>query len=535
MALDTQVRSHPGLPPRLNPRGGAPSGRRPGRRLFNLVALTLSLGILVLSFGGYIVVRWFDGSIARVHLNLGQDRPEAASKGSENWLLVGTDSSTTDNYGERSGLRSDTTILAHLDADGTTTNISFPRDTLVTIPEYTDPETKVTKPEHKDKFNSAISEGGPSLLIRTVEKLTNVRVDHYVAVNLDGFAAISKALNGVEVCILPSTYKETGPDGGTITNISDGFSGFYGRVGKQTVAGESAVAFVRQRHGLPGGDIDRIARQQQFLGSVFRTATQTKVLFNPVAVTRLLGAIKDSLTLDDSTSLQDLEKLAFRLKGVDPSKVTFETIPQRQLQPTDTDLGRVENTPQGLQLWPTGQTDSVGAVQILETEPFNAMIAKIQDKPAPAASSSAKVQATPTTAAPKPLTVAPDQILVTVENGTTRSGLAGTVTAALKRGGFQTGPAGNADSRAYSQTVVRYESTDLEKARTVQAALPGSALKEDASVAGGIAVTLGTGYSYVQPVTIGSTSGAIAPPAAPAPAPTSTAPPVTAQSNTCTN
>ena len=533
--VDLQPRPRQALPPELDPRGvRRVPRRRPSRRLLNLIALTLSLAILVLSFGGYIVVKWFDGSIARVHLNLGQDRPKAAGKGSENWLLVGTDNSATSEYGERAGVRSDTTILAHLDADGTTTNISFPRDTLVTIPSYTKSGGEVV-PERMDKFNSAISDGGPSLLVQTVEKLTGVRVDHYVAVNLDGFAAISKALNGVKVCILPSSYKETGPDGGTITNISDGFSGFYGQVGEQTVAGESALAFVRQRHGLPRGDLDRIARQQQFLASVFRTATQTKVLFNPVAITRLLGAIKDSLTLDQKTSLTDLEKLAFRLKGVDPSKVTFETVPQRQLQSTDDDLGEVFYNG-GLQLIPKGQSDSVGNVQILEREPFDAMIAKIKDEPAPPPTKSGTPAAAPSAAAAKPLTAAPSEVLVTVENGTRRSGLATTVSNALKQGGFQTGPAGNADNFAYSQSVIRYAAEDLEKARTVQAAIPGAVLKQDASVAGGIVLVLGTNYSLVQPVSVGG-AGAVASaaPTVPAPAPVSTAPPVTAASNTCTN
>ena len=144
----------------------------------------------------------------------------------------------------------------------------------------------------------------------------------------------------MSVCILPSTYTEPGPDGGTITNINDGYSGFHGVDGVQTVVGNQALAFVRQRHGLPNGDIDRIKRQQQFLGSVFRTATKVNhFLFNPPPCCACSSAIKDSLTLDQDTSLTDLEKLGLRLRGVDPSKVTFETIPQRGLEFTDTNLG----------------------------------------------------------------------------------------------------------------------------------------------------------------------------------------------------
>ena len=123
---------------------------------------------------------------------------------------MGTDSraGTNGQYGDVQGERSDTTILAHLDANGTTTNVSFPRDTLVTIPAYTD-SRGVAHPSHKAKFNEAISDGGPSLLVRTVEQLTGIRVDHYVSVDLDGFKKIARRSTGCEVCILPSTYVET--------------------------------------------------------------------------------------------------------------------------------------------------------------------------------------------------------------------------------------------------------------------------------------------------------------------------------------
>jgi LCP family protein required for cell wall assembly len=512
--VDLQPRPHSVLPPELDPRGPRRPKRshEPGRRVVRLMALTLSVLVLIASVGGYAVIKWFDGSIARIHLNLGQDRPASAAKGSENWLLVGTDNSATNDYGDRAGMRSDTTILTHLDADGTTTNLSFPRDSLVTIPAYTATDGKVT-PEHKDKFNSAIALGGPSLLVKTVEKLTGVRIDHYVAVDLDGFSDISKALNGVKVCILPSTYHD--PTDPAITNINDGFSGFHGVVGEQTVAGEQALAFVRQRHGLPRGDIDRIARQQQFLGSVFRAATQVKLLFNPIAVAKLLDAIKNSLTLDQDTSLMDLEKLGMRLKGVDPSKVLFETVPQRGLQPTDTDLGHVFTDAQGgLEIIPNGQTDSVGNVQIIDQNGFQAMLAKVKDEkpPAPKASTS-KAPAT------KKLTVAPSQILVNVQNGVGRQGLAGSVTTALKQEGFQTGLPAGAGSNAYSVSVVKYGAGQQDAARTVAAAVPGATLMADNTLTdGAITLIVGQNYSSVQPVAVGA-----AVPAQPAPTPSATA------------
>jgi LCP family protein required for cell wall assembly len=529
------VSARPPLPPDLDVRVSKRPRRRrhPALRLVNVIAAALSLVVLLASVGGFVVVKWFDGSIARVHLSLGQSRPADAPTGSENWLLVGTDNGRADVP----GTRSDTTILTHLDSNGTTTNVSFPRDTLVTIPEYTDAKG-ATHPAHKAKFNEAITDGGPSLLVRTVEALSGIRIDHYVSVDLAGFKKISQAVNGVQVCILHSDYTETTEENGishTSTNINDSYSGFVGHDGEQIVAGDSALAFVRQRHGLVNGDIGRIQRQQQFLGSVFRQATESNVLFNPLRVTKLLSAIKDALTLDQGTSLTDLEKLALRLRGLDPSKISFETIPQRGLEASDTDLGDVFTDSQGvLELVPTGQDKSVGNVQILDQAGFNALIAKLRGE-----NTTPTAGKTPTpSASAVPVTVAASQVLVTVQDGVGRSGLADTVTTALGRDGFRTGTPGPAGQTGYAKSEVLYGPDFAESANTVAAAVPGSVVKEDPSVTSGVVLIVGANYSTVQPVSLSADSPTVTPtePATPTTSPSPTAPPVTAASadNRCT-
>ena len=530
--VDDSARSR--LPVELDPRGTKPRRKwRPiALRLINLVAGALSIVVLLASVGGFVVVKWFDSSIARVHLSLGTSRPADAPTGSENWLLVGTDNGRANVP----GTRSDTTILTHLDSDGTTTNVSFPRDTLVTIPEYTDSKG-ATHPSHKAKFNEAILDGGASLLVRTVEALTQIRIDHYVSVDLAGFKKISQALNGVQVCILHSDFTETSSENGishTSTNINDSYSGFVGHDGNQIVAGDSALAFVRQRHGLVGGDIARIKRQQQFLGSVFRQATASNVLFNPIRVTNLLSAIKDALTLDDGTSITDLEKLGLRLRGLDPSKVSFETIPQRGLQASDTNLGDVFTDSSGyLELIPTGQTASVGNVQILDQAGFDTIINKLKGDstttPVPGAT------ATPSASA-RPVTVPAAQVLVTVQNGVGRTGLANDVTTALGKDGFRTGAPGPADSTDYARSEVHYAPGSEDSAQTVAAAVPGSVLKEDPSVTDGIILIVGANYTSVAPVSLAADTPTAAPTqtVAPTASASPSAPPVTAANNRCT-
>jgi LCP family protein required for cell wall assembly len=515
--------------------------RRPlVQRLFNLVAGLLAVVVLLGSVGGFVVVKWFDGSVARVKLELGkeQDRPAAAPLGSQNWLLVGTDSraGTTGEFGTGiDGERSDTTILAHLDSDGTTTNISIPRDTLVTIPAYID-SNKVEHPAHKDKFNQAIFEGGPSLLVRTVEDLFNVRVDHYVSVDLEGFKKIANVLNGVPVCIKPAPASANEfVNGGVITNINDGYSGFHGHYGVQTLVGDQAVDFVRQRHGLPDSDLSRIQRQQQFLGSVFRVATRVNLLFNPVAVTRLLGAIQKALTLDNNTSITDLEALGLRLRGLDPSKVFFETLPQRGLDTSDTDLGTIE-IQQGIPtLIPNGQGTNVGSVQIIEQAQFDQMVAKIRDT-STTTNTGAIGSASATGAQAVGVSVAPSQVGVTVEDGVGQVGLANRVTTALAKDGFPTGVPGPAGANGYADSQVHYAPANKEAAQTVAAAVPGSVLVQDATVTRGVVLIVGSNFTKVVPVTVSDSPTETTP----TPTPTATGspnpPPVSAASadNSCT-
>jgi LCP family protein required for cell wall assembly len=518
------------LPAELEPRGPKRRKRPIALRLVNLVAAALSLVVLIASVGGFVVEKWFNDSIARVHLSLGTSHPPAAPAGSENWLLVGTDNGRANVP----GTRSDTTILTHLDADGTTTNVSFPRDTLVTIPEYTDSKG-ATHPAHKAKFNEAITDGGASLLVRTVQDLTGIAIDHYVSVDLAGFKQISQALNGVEVCILPSDYTETSTEDGithTSTNINDSYSGFVGHDGDQIVAGDSALAFVRQRHGLVNGDIGRIQRQQQFLGSVFRQATKSNVLFNPVRVINLLSAIKGALTLDDGTSLTDLEKLGLRLRGLDPSKVSFETIPTRGLYASDTDLGDVFTDAGGyLELIPTGQTQSEGAVQVIDQDGFSAMLDKLKDS----TTTPTTAGKTPTpSASAVPITVPAAQVLVTVQNGVGTTGLAGDVTTALGKDGFRTGAPGPADTTTYAKSEVHYAPGSEDSAQTVAAAVPGSVLKEDPSVTNGIILIIGANYTTVDPVSLSADSPTESPTtAAPTASTSPAAPAVTAANNRC--
>src|SRR3954469_23927263 len=120
--------------------------------------------------------------------------------------------------------------------------ISIPRDSWVDIPGH-----------GMNKINASYAFGGPSLLIQTVEQLTEVRIDHYVAIDFDGIAEVTDALGGVDVEVAEST--QNGP--------------YTFTAGVNHISGEQARWYLGQRYGLAGGDFDRVKRQQQYLRAVF--------------------------------------------------------------------------------------------------------------------------------------------------------------------------------------------------------------------------------------------------------------------------
>ncbi|MGZ4665011.1 MAG: LCP family protein [Frankiaceae bacterium] len=298
-------------------------------RSLRILAVGVAAVVLVLSVGGWLTKQVLIGQINRVTVEFppGYHRPGKQQNGSTNYLLVGSDSRTGtgseyDPYGVVKGGRSDTQILAHVAADGTTTLISFPRDTYVVIPSHTDDQGKL-HPAQRNKLNAAFENGGPALLIHTMELLTGLPVDHYIEVDLAGFKKITDQLGGVDVCI----KKVPADMAGQIDNLNDDLSGFHGHLGVNHLDGEEALSFVRQRHGLPEGDLDRIKRQQQFLGAVFRKATSGSVLFRPDRLVPLMSDAASSITMDQSTDVDQLLDLAQRIRALGPDKLRFETVP----------------------------------------------------------------------------------------------------------------------------------------------------------------------------------------------------------------
>ncbi len=246
----------------------------------------------------------------------------------QNILLLGNDSiagatpaevaalgTTTD----RNDAATDTMMILHVPADGSkATIISFPRDSWVAIPGH---GTDKINAAYVDGFNDAASQGRHDLLTKqsagiilaaqTLTQLTGLHIDHYVQVNLLGFYEISEAIGGVDLCLKQAQNASTEGD----PSHPNGYSGINLKAGwNRNVKGKQALAFVRQRHGLALGDIDRITRQQYFLSAVFHKAVSSRTILDVFTLRKLLNAVKKSLITDPTLNIlqfvQEFSKIA---------------------------------------------------------------------------------------------------------------------------------------------------------------------------------------------------------------------------------
>jgi len=265
------------------------------------------------------------GNIDRISVFSGlQDRPEKTSK-ALNYLLVGSDTREgltaaelkelrVGSIATAAGGRSDTMLLVHISKDRDKAYlVSFPRDSLVTIPAHISTNGKTQIPARQGKLNSAFAFGGAPLLIETIEDETNLKIDHYIEISFAGFAGIVNALGGIDVC--------------TKVDIDDPKSHLVLSAGTHTLNGIEALKYVRTRDFDGRGDIGRMQRQQQFMSSVLNKATSTGVLLNPVRIVSFMNATLATVKLDENLKKEDLLNLAKQMRGLSSGNVRTLTVP----------------------------------------------------------------------------------------------------------------------------------------------------------------------------------------------------------------
>ena len=385
--------SLPPLPRHLDP-------RRPRRH----TSLGLAVKRLVLSVmavvsvvtlvgAGYAWWKFRDANsgLQRVNFNprAAQKKPDFDGK-DQNLLVVGYDSRAGLTPAEIKQLHvgtdvsssTDSMMIIHVPANGSkATLISLPRDAYVSIPGH-----------GMNKLNAAFADGslslpstatdnqrkaaGAQLLTETISNLTGLTIDHFVLVSFGGFVAISDAIGGVEVNLCNAV------DDSAAANAAAGLQGGSGLVlsaGKHNIHGAQALQFVRQRHFLPNGDLDRTARQRYFLTQAFRAVASAGTLLNPGRLSSLVTAVDRSIWVDKSF---DLQHLALQMSSLDPGHIISKAIPFEHFATVD-----------------------VGSVEIVDVAKVQAFVKNLISPPAKPSTSTAKPSTThPATSTPHPST-----------------------------------------------------------------------------------------------------------------------------------
>ena len=331
------------MPQLIKPRARH-SSKELGRRLACRVGLvTLAVALFVVSGAGFA---WYDlqsrvdrigvgGLLGDEKERPGTEAPDSYNGRAVNLLVLGTDSRSGENNvdgsegsDEVSVARSDTALLMHVSADRKRIDaVSIPRDTLVDIPECKSLDGETAGAEEDGQFNSAFANGagtgndkkavasGAACTLKTVEKMTDIRIDDFVVVDFNGLSKVVDSLGGVHVQVDEAIDD---PD----------YTGMKLDEGCQKLDGQTALQYARVRHGVgDGSDISRISRQQKLMNAMASKALSSNLLTQSGFLTSTLETLTTS---EHIGQIGNLSGLAYSVQGVGMDKINFITMPNEQ-------------------------------------------------------------------------------------------------------------------------------------------------------------------------------------------------------------
>jgi LCP family protein required for cell wall assembly len=442
----------------------------PAQRVIRVIA-TVAAVVVVLGTGvAWSKVRSFEDGIYHVFApSLGH----GGDDGALDILMVGMDSRSdahgnplspeelaTLRAGDEVASNTDTIILVRIPNNGkSATAISIPRDTYVSAPGLgktkingvygqTKEEKRVSLVESGVAHAEAEAQGteaGREALIKTVGDLTGVTVDHYAEIGLLGFSLITDALGGVNVCLKEPVFEP--------------LSGADFPAGWQKLNGPQALSFVRQRHELPRGDLDRVVRQQVVMASLAHQVISGKTLSSPATMNRLQQAIQRSVVLSSGWDIVDFVN---QLQKLAAGKIAFATIPV---------------------LDESGWSDD-GMHSVVRVDPH-----QVQDWVAGLLQDQAKGKT-------EELAYTPAKTSASVLNDTDINGLAASVSEVLTSKGFSTGTVGNNDAAHVAGSQVQAAKADDLGAKAIAKELGGLPVIANTAVPQGtVRVVLANDYT----------------------------------------
>jgi LCP family protein required for cell wall assembly len=479
----------------------------PVQRVVRALATALAVAVIIGTGVAWNNVRSFEDGIFHMSApSLGK----GGDDGAIDILLVGLDSRTDAHgnplsadelaalrAGDEEATNTDTIILIRIPNNGkSATAISIPRDSYVAAPGLG--KTKIngvygqireakrtSLVKAGDSAQDAAAQGteaGRDALIKTVADLTGVTVDHYAEIGLLGFALITDALGGVDVCLKEPVFEP--------------LSGADFPAGQQRLDGPQALSFVRQRHELPRGDLDRVVRQQVVMASLAHKIISSKTLSSPATLKRLEAAVQRSVVISSGWDVMDFVQQMQKLAG---GKVAFATVPV---------------------LDGAGWSDD-GMQSVVRVDPH-----QVADWVASLLNDQAQGKT-------EELAYTPAKTTASVVNDTDINGLASAVSDVLSAKGFTTGTVGNNDGGHVKSSQVRAAKTDDLGAQEVAKELGGLPVVSDTALApGSVKVVLANDYTgpgsglsgsgTIMPARL-SDQGATADPNTPVPSPILTA------------
>ena len=282
-------------------------GRRRGRRValiaLGLVAvLVIGVGIVVGSYLQGLRSSYEKRTVVQITRSASDgERPEDGT--GENILLLGSDKrSEEDAVAEGiTGQRSDVMMLVHIPEDHESVYVtSFPRDLYIDIPGH-----------GKDRINAALAFGGPSLAVATVEDYTGVPIDHVALIDFEGIEGLVDTLGGIDVQV-PMDFEA---DGMQFT------------AGTQSMDGQEALVFVRQRQQFADGDFQRNRNQQAVLAGIADKLISADTLTDPRRLADTIESVSPFLTTDEDLTAGQMSKLGLSLRSVRGDDLHFLSVP----------------------------------------------------------------------------------------------------------------------------------------------------------------------------------------------------------------
>lgn len=262
-----------------------------------VILFLVVLAILALAYIFYKIHNLGDS----IHNPLDRDKSELRKKavGDEDpvsIVIYGIDEDS-ERKQQNLGQRTDSIVMMSINPKKhKTVMVSIPRDT----------RAKIVGRGTTEKINGAYAYGGPDMAVKSLEKLTNVPVDHYAAIDMDGVKTVVDELGGVDIT----------------SNATFKFHGYQFNKGqKYHMNGDKALTYMRARKEEgAGGDGGRQLRQQQVIEQVAKDGLQISSI---TKIDGIFKAAEDYVKTD--LSLTELNKMRRNYDNAQ-DKVDRETI-----------------------------------------------------------------------------------------------------------------------------------------------------------------------------------------------------------------